>query len=136
MTELTALEQKRKQKIETEEKQEVVLEAQIPKPVGYHILIAMPSIDDTFGGSGIVKAEQTLREEHILSMVGVVLDMGEQAYSDADRFPTGPWCKQGDYVMFRSNSGTRFKVGKQEYRLINDDTVEAVVQDPSKITRA
>jgi len=136
MTELTALEQKRKQKIETEEKQEVVLEAQIPKPVGYHILIAMPSIDDTFGGSGIVKAEQTLREEHILSMVGVVLDMGEQAYSDADRFPTGPWCKQGDYVMFRANSGTRFKVGKQEYRLINDDTVEAVVQDPSKITRA
>jgi len=136
MTELTALEQKRKQKIETEEKQEVVLEAQIPKPVGYHILIAMPSIDDTFGDSGIVKAEKTLREEHILSMVGVVLDMGDQAYSDADRFPTGPWCKQGDYVMFRANSGTRFKVGKQEYRLINDDTVEAVVQDPSKITRA
>jgi len=136
MTELTALEQKRKQKIETEEKQEVVLEAQIPKPVGYHILIAMPSIDDTFGDSGIVKAEKTLREEHILSMVGVVLDMGDQAYSDADRFPTGPWCKQGDYVMFRANSGTRFKVGKQEYRLINDDTVEAVVQDTSKITRA
>jgi len=136
MTELTALEQKRKQKIETEEKQEVVLEGQIPKPVGYHILIAMPSIDDTFGDSGIVKAEKTLREEHILSMVGVVLDMGDQAYSDADRFPTGPWCKQGDYVMFRANSGTRFKVGKQEYRLINDDTVEAVVQDPSKITRA
>jgi len=136
MTELTALEQKRKQKIKAEEKQEVVLEAQIPKPVGYHILIAMPSIDDTFGDSGIVKAEKTLREEHILSMVGVVLDMGDQAYSDADRFPTGPWCKQGDYVMFRANSGTRFKVGKQEYRLINDDTVEAVVQDPSKITRA
>ena len=136
MTELTALEKKRKQKIETEEKQEVVLEAQIPKPVGYHVLIAMPSIDDTFGDSGIIKAEKTLREEYILSMVGVVLDMGDQAYSDADRFPTGPWCKQGDYVMFRANSGTRFKVGKQEYRLINDDTVEAVVQDPSKITRA
>ena len=136
MTELTALEQKRKQKIKAEEKQEVVLEGQIPKPVGYHILIAMPSIDETFGDSGIVKAEKTLREEHILSMVGIVLDMGDQAYSDTDRFPTGPWCVQGDYVMFRANSGTRFKVGKQEYRLINDDTVEAVVQDPSKITRA
>jgi len=136
MTELTALEQKRKQKIKAEEKQEVVLEGQIPKPVGYHILIAMPSIDETFGDSGIVKAEKTLREEHILSMVGIVLDMGDQAYSDTDRFPTGPWCAQGDYVMFRANSGTRFKVGKQEYRLINDDTVEAVVQDPSKITRA
>jgi len=136
MTELTALEQKRKRKLEEQRKEEVVLEGQIPKPVGYHILVAMPSVDDTFGDSGIVKAEQTLREEHILSMVGVVLDMGAQAYSDADRFPTGPWCKQGDYVMFRANSGTRFKVGKQEYRLINDDTIEAVVQDPSKITRA
>jgi len=136
MTELTALEQKRKRKLEEQRKEEVVLEGQIPKPVGYHILVAMPSVDDTFGDSGIVKAEQTLREEHILSMVGVVLDMGAQAYSDADRFPTGPWCKQGDYVMFRANSGTRFKVGRQEYRLINDDTIEAVVQDPSKITRA
>ena len=136
MTELTALEQKRKRKLEEQRKEEVVLEGQIPKPVGYHILVAMPSVDDTFGDSGIVKAVQTLREEHILSMVGVVLDMGAQAYSDADRFPTGPWCKQGDYVMFRANSGTRFKVGRQEYRLINDDTIEAVVQDPSKITRA
>jgi co-chaperonin GroES (HSP10) len=69
-------------------------------------------------------------------MIGVVLDVGDQAYADTERFPTGPWCKQGDYVMFRANSGTRFKVGRQEYRLINDDSVEAVVDDPSKITRA
>ena len=136
MTELTALEHKRKQKIEEDKVQEVVLDGQIPKPVGYRILIALPSVEETYGESGIVKSSQTLRDEYILSMVGVVLDMGDQAYSDADRFPTGPWCKEGDYVMFRANSGTRFKVGKQEYRLMNDDSIEAVVNDPSKITRA
>jgi len=136
MTEMTALEKKRKQKIEDERAQEVVLNEQIPKPVGYRILIALPSIEETYGESGLLKSEQTMRDEYILSMIGVVLDVGDQAYADADRFPTGPWCKQGDYVMFRANSGTRFKVGKQEYRLINDDSIEAVVDDPSKITRA
>jgi len=136
MTEMTALEKKRKQKIEDDKAQEVVLNEQIPKPVGYRVLIALPSIDETYGESGLLKSEQTMRDEYILSMIGVVLDVGDQAYADTERFPTGPWCKQGDYVMFRANSGTRFKVGRQEYRLINDDSVEAVVDDPSKITRA
>jgi len=136
MTEMTALEQKRKLKIEEQQAQEVVLEEQIPKPVGYRILIALPNIEETYGESGLLKSEKTMRDEYILSMIGVVLDMGEQAYSDTDRFPTGPWCERGDYVMFRANSGTRFRVGKQEYRLINDDSVEAVVDDPSKVTRA
>ena len=136
MTEMTALEQKRKLKIEEQQAQEVVLEEQIPKPVGYRILIALPNIEETYGESGLLKSEKTMRDEYILSMIGLVLDMGEQAYSDTDRFPTGPWCERGNYVMFRANSGTRFKVGKQEYRLINDDSIEAVVDDPSKITRA
>jgi len=75
-----------------------------------------------------------MHHESILSMVGIVLDMGDLAYSDKDRFPTGKWCNEGDYVMFRMNSGTRFKVDGQEYRLINDDTIEAVVVDPQAIT--
>jgi len=132
----TALEQKRKLKIEEQEAKEVVLEEQIPKPVGYRILIALPNIEETFGESGLLKSEKTMRDEYILSMIGLVLDMGDQAYSDTDRFPNGPWCQRGDYIMFRANSGTRFKVGKHEYRLLNDDSVEAVVDDPSKVTRA
>lgn len=114
---------------------EAVLEAQIPKPVGYKILIAMPEVEETFGDSGLIKASQTIHYDNILSMVGLVLDMGDQAYADEERFPNGPWCKQGDYVMFRANTGTRFKVGKQEYRLMNDDSVEAVVDNPSAIQR-
>jgi len=133
--EMTALEVKRQQKIEEQKKAEVVLEEQIPKPVGYRLLIALPTVEETFAG-GIVKAAETLREEYILSMVGLVVDMGDQAYNDKDRFPDGAWCKPGDYVMFRANTGTRFKVGKAEYRLMNDDSVEAVIDDPSKLARA
>jgi co-chaperonin GroES (HSP10) len=112
------------------------LDNQIPQPVGYHLLIAMPRLETTFGDSGIIKSDKTLRDDSILSMVGVVLAMGNQAYTDPDRFPKGPWCKEGDYVMFRSNSGTRFKVAGQEYRLMNDDSIEAVVTDPRGISRA
>ena len=133
---MTALEKKRQHKIVEAEKVQEELEASIPKPVGYRVLIALPNVDETYGETGLIKSSSALREEYILSTVGVVLDMGAQAYSDADRFPTGPWCKVGDYVMFRANTGTRFKVGKQEYRLMNDDSIEAVVDDPRAVTRA
>jgi co-chaperonin GroES (HSP10) len=111
------------------------MEQQIPKPVGYRVLIALPTIEETYD-SGIVKADRTLNEERILSTMGIVLDMGAEAYSDKERFPTGPWCKIGDFVMFRPNSGTRFRVNGQELRLLNDDSIEAVVPDPKGITRA
>lgn len=111
------------------------LDAQLPKPVGYRVLIAMPEVEHTFGESGLFKATTTMHQESILSIIGLVLDMGEQAYSDMDRFPTGPWCKVGDYVMFRANTGTRFKVGGVEYRLMNDDSIEAVVADPRGVQR-
>lgn len=114
---------------------EATFEAQLPKPVGYRLLIALPKVEETYE-SGIVKADRTRHEEQILSMMGAVMDMGEQAYSDKERFPTGPWCKIGDFVMFRPNSGTRFKVNGQEYRLLNDDSIEAVVSDPRGVTRA
>ena len=136
MPEMTALEMKRKEKIEKQEQEEVVLEKQIPKPVGYRVLVALPGIDETFGEGSIAKATQTMREEYILSMVGAVIDMGDQAYTDEARFPTGPWCKVGDYVMFRTNTGTRFRVGQQEYRMMNDDSIEAIVDDPGAISRA
>lgn len=111
------------------------MEQQIPKPVGYRVLIALSTIEETYV-SGIAKADRTLNEERILSTMGIVLDMGGEAYSDKERFPNGPWCKVGDFVMFRPNSGTRFKVNGQELRLLNDDSIEAVVPDPKGITRA
>ena len=132
---LAPLEEKRRKQIEEKEQAEVVLDAHVPKPVGYRVLIALPTVEDTFEG-GIAKASSTIREETILTMVGVVVDMGDQAYNDKERFPSGPWCKEGDFVMFRANTGTRFKVGNEEYRLMNDDSIEAVIDDPSRLTRA
>lgn len=111
------------------------LEAQLPKPVGYKLLIALPKVEETYE-SGLLKAERTIQQEHVLSMVGLVLDMGAQAYKDPDRYPTGPWCQVGDYVLFRSNSGTRFRVNGVEYRFLNDDSIDGVVADPRGITRA
>ena len=112
------------------------IDAQLPKPVGYRVLVALPQQKDTYEGSNILKTETAKRLDHIMSIMGLVMDMGDQAYADKERFPTGAWCKQGDYVMFRANSGTRFKVEGVEYRLMNDDSIEAVVSDPRGVTRA
>jgi co-chaperonin GroES (HSP10) len=121
---------------EAESITEEQLEDMIPTPVGYRVLIALPQVEETFQDSALVKSSQTRHEEHVMSIIGLVVDVGEQAYADKDRFPTGAWCKQGDYVMFRANSGTRFKIAGTEYRLMNDDSVEAVVPDPTGISRA
>jgi co-chaperonin GroES (HSP10) len=73
--------------------------------------------------------------EQTASIIGLVIALGKAAYNDADKFPDGPYCKEGDFVIFRSYSGTRFKLRGEEFRLINDDTVEAVVDDPREYTR-
>ena len=112
------------------------IDAQLPKPVGYRVLVALPQQQDTYEGSNILKTDTAKRLDHIMSIMGLVMDMGEQAYADKERFPTGAWCKQGDYVMFRANTGTRFMVNGLEYRLMNDDSIEAVIADPVGIKRA
>ena len=122
--------------VETVETNEEEFEAQLPTPVGYRVLVAMPKVEEAFEGSELLKSVTTKHQEQVMSIIGLVVDMGEQAYSDPDRFPNGPWCKQGDYVMFRANTGTRFTVEGSEYRLMNDDSIEAVVADPRGIQRA
>lgn len=112
------------------------LSDKLPKPVGYRLLIELPKIEETFTGSKIIKTHKEVNHDHVLSIIGKVLDMGHEAYSDKERFVAGPWCKKGDFVIFRANTGTRFTVEGTEYRLMNDDSVEAVVTDPSGITRA
>ena len=112
------------------------IDAQLPRPVGYRVLVALPQQKDTYEGSNILKTDTAKRLDHIMSIMGLVMDMGEQAYADKERFPTGAWCKQGDYVMFRANTGTRFMVNGLEYRLMNDDSIEAVIADPTGIKRA
>lgn len=110
-------------------------EAAIPVPSGYRLLIALPEVERVTKG-GVHIPDKLVDMEKVASVVGLVVSMGDLAYKDENKFPTGPWCKEGDYVIFRSYSGTRIRVGTQEFRIINDDTVEAVVNDPRKIVRA
>ena len=107
---------------------------QLPEPKGYKLLIALPEPDEMTEG-GILKARETMLTEEIGSVCGFVLKMGADAYGDKTRFPSGPWCEEGDWVLMRSYSGTRFKVHGKEFRLINDDSVEAVVEDPRGIVK-
>lgn len=111
------------------------LDKALPKPCGYKLLVALPEITDTFEGSGLVKPKSLMQQEEVASVVAMVIDMGADAYKDKEKFPTGPWCKVGDYVLLRVYSGTRFRVFGKEYRLINDDTVEGVVADPTGYSR-
>lgn len=109
--------------------------AKLPEPKGYRILIAIPEVSQKTEG-GVFIPDERRNAEETASLIGYVLKVGSEAYADANRFPTGPWCKEGDFVIFRSYSGTRFKVMGKEFRLINDDTVEAVVEDPRGYSRA
>ena len=108
---------------------------QLPAPSGYKILVAIPEIDDTYE-SGLVKAGSTVHYEEVLATVFFVVALGPDCYTDKERYPTGPWCKPGDFIVTRPNSGSRLKIHGKEFRIINEDTVDAVVQDPRGISRA
>jgi co-chaperonin GroES (HSP10) len=107
----------------------------LPDPKGYRMLCAVPHVEEEFDG-GIIKAEDTRKVEEQTTVVLFVIKMGDLCYADKDRFPTGPWCKEGDFVLTRPYSGTRVVIHGREFRIINDDTVEAVVDDPRGIRRA
>lgn len=108
---------------------------QLPEPKTYHLLCVLPEIDESFD-SGLVKSNQTMHFEEVMSPVLFVVKMGPDAYGDKERFPSGPSCKVGDFVLVRPNTGTRIKIHGREFRIINDDSVEAVVEDPRGISRA
>ena len=108
---------------------------QVPDPVTYHLLCMLPKANDEYE-SGLLKAGQTMHFEEVMSPVLFVAKMGPDCYKDPIRFPSGPSCKVGDFVLVRPNTGTRIKIHGTEWRIINDDSVEAVVQDPRGIQRA
>ena len=108
---------------------------QIPDPVTYHLLCMLPKAEEEIGESGLIKTSQMMHHEELLSPVLFVAKMGPDAFTDEKRFPSGPSCKVGDFVIVRPNTGTRMKIHGTEWRIINDDSVEAVVQDPRGIQR-
>jgi co-chaperonin GroES (HSP10) len=111
---------------------------QLPDPKTFHLLCVVPDAMEEYQDSevGIIKDSKTMYYEEMLTPVLFVVKIGPDAYKDKTRFPSGPSCKEGDFVICRPNSGTRLKIYNREFRIINDDSVEAVVQDPRGITRA
>jgi len=107
---------------------------QLPNPSGYRILCAIPEVDEKTSG-GLYKADETKRYEELTTPVLFVLKVGPDAFKDPSRFPSGAWCKEGDFILTRPHAGSRVKIHGREFRLINDDSVEAVVEDPRGVSR-
>ena len=107
---------------------------QLPKPSGWKILCAIPEKEKEYE-SGIVKSDETIRNEELLTTVLFVVALGQDCYSDKSRYPSGPWCKVGDFILVRPNAGSRMVIHGREFRMINEDTVEGVVEDPRGIYR-
>ncbi len=107
---------------------------QMPEPVTYHLLCMLPEAALAYD-SGILKADKTVQFEELLSPVLFVAKIGPDAFTDKTRFPSGPSCKVGDFIIVRPNSGTRMKIHGTEWRLINDDSVEATIEDPRGLGR-
>tara|TARA_R110000868_G_scaffold121968_2_gene323530 strand:- start:113 stop:520 length:408 start_codon:yes stop_codon:yes gene_type:complete len=106
----------------------------LPTPAGYRILCAIPDIDKEFE-SGLIKSDETVRIEETLTTVLWVVSLGPDCYKDPAKFPSGPWCKERDFILVRPYSGTRLVIHGKEFRIINDDSVEGVVEDPRGIQR-
>ena len=111
------------------------LTSQLPDVKGYRILCMVPEVEDTYEG-GIIKSDSVKQLQEHATVVLFVMQLGDLAYQDEARFPTGAWCKEGDFVITRAYAGTRIKIHGKEFRIINDDTVEAVVDDPRGYERA
>lgn len=108
---------------------------QLPEPTGYKILCALPDIEDRYE-SGLIKADKTVQVEELMTTVLFVVKLGPDCYKDSTRFPSGPYCKEGDFILVRPNTGSRLDIHGRKFRIINDDSVEGVVEDPRGISRA
>ena len=120
---------------QTDEEMSEAAAKQLPEPKGWKILCALINVAATYD-SGLAKEDSTIRTEELTSPVLFVLKLGDMAYKDEAKFPSGAWCKEGDFVLTRPYTGTRVMIHGKEFRLINDDQVDAVVQDPRGIYRA
>jgi co-chaperonin GroES (HSP10) len=109
--------------------------SQLPEPTGYRILVAPKEVEETTSG-GIHLPDERRDKESDASIVFCVLKLGPDAYQDPKKFPAGAWCKEGDWVILPSYAGTRLKIHGMEFRIINDDTVHAVIDDPRAVARA
>lgn len=104
----------------------------LPQPTGWRILI-LPFQGKKKSEGGVIIPDQVRERESLATVCGYVLRMGPDCYKDPDKFTAGPWCSQGDWVIFGRYAGSRFKIEGGEVRIINDDEILATISDPNDI---
>ena len=119
--------------VKKSEKKEVTNEkAKLPTPTGWRILVLPFRMDEKSKG-GVLFSNETIDKQQVASQCGNILAMGPQCYTDKERYPEGPWCKVGDWVIFARYAGSRIQIEGGEGRLLNEDEILATVQDPTDI---
>jgi co-chaperonin GroES (HSP10) len=142
MEEMTELQKKWAKEIQEEEDlkkdsidpnkiEEGVLE-RIPVPTGWRVVV-LPYRPPNTTKSGIVLAEKAIEKQQVATVCGYVVEVGNLAYKDPDKFPDGPWCQKGDWVIFARYAGARINIEGGEIRILNDDEILARVKDPEDV---
>ena len=123
-----ALEEKYKEPLNPENLQS----SQLPAPSGWRLLVLPFSPREKTKG-GLLIAQESLDKLRIATNCGYVISMGPLAYHDREKFPTGPWCKKGDWVIFARYAGSRLPIEGGEVRILNDDEVLGTIKDPESV---
>ena len=134
-----ALEEKYKeQKVESVEEKRIDetnvanIQDELPIPSGWRLLV-LPFTPKEKTKGGIIIAQESLDKARIATNCGYVVKMGPMAYGDKEKFPTGPWCKEKDWVIFARYAGSRLPIEGGEVRLLNDDEVLGTIKDPESV---
>ena len=139
-----ALRQKRKEKfvsdktvVEFNEEKDKKVASKLPEPCSYHILVALPEQEEKTEG-GVYLTESMREREETASITAYVMALGPDCYAETPqrRFPSGAYCKEGDWIVMRSYSGTRIEIHGKKFRLITDDVPQAIVENPWGVVRA
>ena len=117
----------KKEKVPIEKKEH----SKLPQPTGWRLLVLPFKMNEKTKG-GVIMTESTLERQQVASTCGLVLAMGSQCY-DKEKFPDGPWCKKGDWVIFARYAGSRIQIDGGEVILLNDDEVLATIENPEEI---
>ena len=136
MTTSHALEDKYEEEVKEvkEETQSTSLE-KLPIPTGWRILVMPFKVKEETKG-GIIIAQETLDRARVATQVGYVLKMGDLCYQDKDKYPTGPWCKEKDWVVFARYAGSRMEIDGGEIRMLNDDEILGTINSPEDLIHA
>jgi co-chaperonin GroES (HSP10) len=107
----------------------------LPNPTGWRLLVMPFAVKEKTDG-GIIIAQESIDRARIATQVGYVLKMGDLCYGDKDRYPTGPWCKEKDWVVFARYAGSRMQIDGGEIRMLNDDEILGTISDPEDLIHA